>query len=118
MSNRIQIIMIVLEILYFLFIVKLLKHKKIMVSYSLTWILAGVVITVFTLFPKLMSDTFVFLQIESPMNGILSLLIFFIMVIMIVLTSIVSKQTNQIRTLTQENAILESRVKELEDKDN
>lgn len=116
MSIRIQIIMLLFELLYFIFIVSLLKKKKIMLSYSLTWLFAGVVITVFTVFPNLMSTIFSFLQIESPMNGILSLLVFFLMVIMIILTSIVSKQTSQIRTLTQENAILENRLKEVESK--
>lgn len=116
MSLRLQILMIVIEIIYFGFIVYFLKKKKLMLSYSLVWLLAGITMLVFTIFPDVMTALFEFLHVESPMNGLLSLSILLIMMIMIFITSIVSKQTNQIRKLTQDNALLEKRIRELEGK--
>lgn len=114
MSLQLQITMIAAEVLYFALIIYLLRKKTLMLSYTLTWFLAGMVMLVFTVFPKLISGIFGFLQVESPMNGLLSLCIFFILIIMVFLTTIVSKQTNQIRKLTQDNALLEKRIRELE----
>ena len=50
------------------------------------------------------------------MNGLFALSVFFIIIILMSLTSIVSKQTEKIRTLTQENALLEERIRKLEEK--
>lgn len=118
MSERLQIVMIVIEVFYFAIILGLLKKKKLMLSYSLLWILSGIVLLVLTIFPELLKKCFKLIGVESPMNGLLSLCIFCIMIILISLTSIVSKQAQTIRGLTQSNAILEKRVRELEDKTN
>ena len=117
MPFRLQIIMLVVEVLYFVLIFTLLKKKTLMLSYTLTWLFAGVVMTVFTIFPELMQRIFDILHIESPMNGLLSLCVFCLLIIMVFLTTIVSKQTNQIRKLTQDNALLEKRIRDLEIKE-
>lgn len=114
MSLRLQIIMLIVEVLYFVLIFTLLKKKTLMLSYTLTWLLAGAVMTVFTIFPELMQRLFDLLHIESPMNGLLSLCVFCLLIIMVFLTTIVSKQTNQIRKLTQDNALLEKRIRDIE----
>lgn len=51
---------------------------------------------------------------ETPMYGLFVFAIFFILVIAMSLTAIVSKQTERIKNLAQENAALEKRVRELE----
>lgn len=117
MSLRLQIIMLIVEVLYFVLIFSLLKKKTLMLSYTLTWLFAGIVMTVFTIFPELMQGIFDLLHIESPMNGLLSLCVFCLLIIMVFLTTIVSKQTNQIRKLTQDNALLEKRIRDIEKKD-
>lgn len=114
MPLRLQIIMLIVEILYFVLIFTLLKKKTLMLSYTLTWLVAGVVMTVFTIFPGLMQGIFELLHVESPMNGLLSLCVFCLLIIMVFLTTIVSKQTNQIRKLTQDNALLEKRIRDIE----
>lgn len=51
------------------------------------------------------------------MNGLFVFFIGVLIMICMSLTSIVSKQTNKLRTLTQELAILEKRIRELEAKE-
>lgn len=51
------------------------------------------------------------------MNGLFIIAIGFIIMILLSLTSIASRQNRKIRTLTQELAILDKRVRELEKKD-
>lgn len=114
MPLRLQIIMLIVEVLYFVLIFTLLKKKTLMLSYTLTWLFAGAVMTVFTIFPELIQRLFDLLHIESPMNGLLSLCVFCLLIIMVFLTTIVSKQTNQIRKLAQDNALLEKRIRDIE----
>ena len=69
----------------------------------------------FVIFPKLLSLLTKMLGIESTMNGLYVLCIGFIIIILMALTSIVSRQSIKIRALIQENAMLEKRMREIED---
>lgn len=51
------------------------------------------------------------------MNGLFIFAIGFMLMILLSLTSIASRQNRKLRTLTQELAILEKRVRDLEKKD-
>lgn len=115
MSDRLLIVSLVIEVIYLLVILGLLKKKKLVLSYSLLWIISGVVLIVFTVCPKLLESMFDLVGVKSPMNGLLSLCIFCILIILISITSIVSKQAHMIRELTQSNALLENRIRELEE---
>ena len=48
------------------------------------------------------------------MNGLFSVLLFFILTIIMSLTAIVSRQSERIRALVQSQALLEERIRELE----
>ena len=69
---------------------------------------------VFVIFPNLLMKLVNLLSIESLMNGLYVLCIGFIIIILMALTSIVSRQTMKIRALIQENAMLEKRLRETE----
>ncbi len=69
---------------------------------------------VFVIWPKALSMIVGLAGIQSNMNGLFIMAIVFIVMIMMSLTSIVSKQTNKIRHLIQEIAILEKKLRELE----
>ena len=85
-------------------------------KYSLLWLVAGVAMLIFTIFPLLTIRFVKLFGVESVMNGLFSILIFFILTIIMSLTAIVSRQSDKIRTLTQSQAILEERIRLLEEK--
>ena len=95
---------------YFFLILLFLKKKSLELKYTLLWLLAGVIMGLAIVFPKFLIRFTKSLGIESAMNGLYVLCIGFLMA----LTSIVSKQTMKIRTLIQENAMLEKRIREME----
>ena len=66
------------------------------------------------IFPGLLFWIKDILGIESNMNGLFVLTIGFVIMILMTLTAIVSRQANRIRVLIQSNAILEKRVREME----
>lgn len=100
--------------IYFVLIFIFLKHKALSLKYTLLWLLAGLVMLFFVFFPQVLYAITSCLGIQSGMNGLYLICIGFIMVILMSLTSIVSRQRNRIKTLTQEMAVLEKRLRELE----
>lgn len=111
---NLRIILIGAVCCYFILILLFLKRKALELKYTLLWLLAGAVLGVFVLFPNLLMKLVKLLGIESLMNGLYVLCIGFIIIILMALTSIVSKQTMKIRALIQENAMLEKRLRETE----
>lgn len=109
-----RITLIMGMICYFILILIFLKNKSLLLKYALLWILAGIVLGCMIIFPQMLVWITRMLGIESNMNGLFILSIGFIIIILMALTSIVSRQSNRIRILIQVNAMLEKRVRELE----
>lgn len=112
--NNLRIVLIIAVISYFIIILAFLKSKAISLKYTLLWIVAGLAMAVMVAFPDFLSYVVNKLGIVSNMNGLFILCIAFIIVILMSITSIVSRQTNKIRSLTQSLAILEKRIRDLE----
>lgn len=114
LGTTLRISLIVAIIIYFVIILWLLKEKKLSLKYTLLWILAGVVMAVLVVFPKILTWLSRLVGIQSSMNGLFIFCIAFIIMILMSLTSIVTRLNRKVRVLTQELAILEKRIRELE----
>lgn len=109
-----RITLIIGMLCYFTLILVFLKNKSLLLKYALLWIFAGVFLGCMIIFPNILITIKNLLGIESNMNALFVLIIGFIIIILMALTSIVSRQSIRIRTLIQANALLEKRVRELE----
>lgn len=114
-GGTLRLTLIVVLIIYFIIILKLLKDKSLSLKYSLTWIFSGIAMLILVIFPQILLWVFSKIGIQGYMNGFFLMCIGFAIIIMMSLTSIVSRQNRKIRTLIQENAILEKRVREIEE---
>lgn len=112
--GTLRVVLIAAIIVYFIMILIFLKNKTLELRYTLLWMFAGMILAVLVIWPELLSRLVRLVGIQSNMNGLFIMAIAFIVMIMMSLTSIVSRQTNKIRHLIQEIAILEKRVRELE----
>lgn len=101
-------------ICYFILLLIFLKNKALLLKYALLWIFAGIFLGCMVIFPNILSWITRLLGFESNMNGLFVLCMAFVVIIMMALTSIVSRQAIRIRILVQTNAMLEKRVRELE----
>lgn len=99
---------------YFVLILLFLKRKEISLKYTLLWIFAGLFMGIMIIWPQLLRIIVTIIGIESNMNGLFSMGMMFIIAILMSITSIVSKQSDKIRSLTQTIAMLEKRIRELE----
>lgn len=112
--QRLQIVLIIAIVVYFIIILYFLKKRALELKYTLIWLMAGAVMLVLVVFPQLMTWIIRILGIQSSMNGLYIALIAFIIMILMTLTSIVSRLAYKAKTLTQEIALIEKRVRELE----
>lgn len=112
--QNLQITLSIAVICYFIIILYYLKRKMLELKYTLIWLFAGVIMGIMIYFPELLVWFVRLLGIESNMNGLYILCIAFIMMILMTLTSIVSRQQLKIRILIQEISMMEKRIRELE----
>ena len=103
-------------VIYFILILVFLKKKAIELKYTLLWLLAGTVMALLIIFPNILPRFIHLFGITDNMNGLFIFCIAFLMMIVMELTSIVSRQAQKIRSLTQSQAILEREVGELKDR--
>ena len=95
---------------YLALILWLLKKKKLTVRYSIIWLISAGVLLVFAVF-LVLTDL---LGMAVPVNVVFLLVIAFILLLLLSLSSIVSGFAEKIKRLAQENALLEERVRRLE----
>ena len=100
---------------YFLLIVYLIKKKKFLLRYGILWLMSGLVMLVFILFPNILHTVTGIFGIELASNGIFAMCIFLVIMILVFLTVIVTDFANRIKKLAQRAAILEKRLGDLEE---
>lgn len=112
--STLRITLIAAVICYFIMILYFLKQRALNLKYTLLWLLAGVVMGILVIVPELLTAIIHIFGIQDNMNGLFIFCIGFILMILLSLTSIVSRQNRKVRTLIQELAILDKRLRELE----
>ena len=115
--STLRITLIIAVACYFIIILYFLKQRALNLKYTLLWLLAGTVMGILVIFPKLLVYVIHILGIEDNMNGLFVICIAFMLMILMALTSIASRQNMKIRALVQEIGILDKRIRELEKKE-
>ena len=113
-----RVVLIIALIIYFAIVLIFLKNKTLELRYTLLWLAAGVVLAILVAWPQLLSWCVSLIGIQSNMNGMFVMAFAFVIMIMMSLTSIVSKQANKIKILVQELAIMDKKIRELESRIN
>ena len=117
LNNRdLQVLLIVGALALFGMIVYLIKHKKIEVKYSIIWLAFSATMILFALFPYLVLVLGDISGVVNPVNFIFMTLFVFILLIMLSVSAVISGFSTKIKRLAQANALLEKRVRELEQK--
>ena len=101
-------------VVFLVVILWLLKKGRLTVRYSIIWLMAGGALLVFAVFPYIVLVLRDWLNMEMPVNVIFTLVLAFVLLLLLSLSTIVSGFAVKLRRLAQENALLEKRVRELE----
>ena len=101
-------------VVFLVVILWLLKKGRLTVRYSIIWLMAGGALRVFAVFPYIVLVLRDWLNMEMPVNVIFTLVLAFVLLLLLSLSTIVSGFAEKLKRLAQENALLEKRVRELE----
>ena len=113
MSTKLTLELIIFALIIIFLILYITRKGRIIVKYSLVWLVSGTVLLVFALIPNSITKITKLLGFQMTSNLIFSILIGLLIFICISLTIIVSGQKEKIRLLIQEVSILR---KEVDDK--
>lgn len=100
---------------YLILILIFLKNKAIELKYTLLWLADGAAMGILIIFPQILPWFIHLLGVTDNMNGLFLICIAFLMMLLMELTSIVSRQARKIRRLTQNQAIMEREIRELKE---
>ena len=113
-----QHLLIIGSFVLFGMIVWLIKKGKIEVKYSIIWLAFSITMILFAFFPYIVYVLGDITGVINPVNFIFLTQIIFILLIMLSLSAVISGFSKKIKRLAQVNALLEKRVRELEEKMN
>ena len=114
MNEKLRIFLAIGVIIYFVLLVYMLKRRRVILKYTLTWMLAGLVLVVLLIWPRLVFDASALIGISNPVNAVFLLFAACVLLLLLSLTSIVSQFNRTNRETIQALALLEKRVRELE----
>lgn len=114
MNIVLHIFLIVVVVIFTLIIIRYLTKRRLNLKYSLVWLAACFVMLVLAIFPSLVEKIGSLIGIATVTSTVFLFAVMFMLVIILTLTMIVSNLNNRIYRLTQMQAILEKRVRELE----
>lgn len=116
MDIILQIILIVLAIIFVGIIITVTKKKQLSYRYTLLWLFCSFAIVLIALFPQIIMAIATLIHIETPVNALFLMCIGAIILIIFFMTIGYSKHSEKITRLVQTNALLEKRIRELEEK--
>lgn len=91
-----------------------LKKGLMTVKYSLLWLGLSIVLVIFAACPYVVFVLRDILDIEMPVNLVFLLMFCFVLVVLLSLSIAITQLADKCKRLTQENALLEKRVRDLE----
>ena len=113
-TPKMQIVAVIAVILFLGMLVWLLRKNRMELRYALLWFICGVIMLILAVFPKLLDRFAKLVGIYSSVNALFAVALFFALMLILSLTSIVSREKQEIVRLIQELAVLENRVSKLE----
>jgi len=118
MNLRVRIAVAIGILFYYLLIFILIKKRKISLKSSLIWFFWGIIFILFDAFPILIIELSRILGISVPLNSLLIVFIFGILINLIFIMGNSSRQEEKIKDLSQELALLEWEYRALDQKTN
>lgn len=103
----VQVFAILVCIAFLAFVVKQIGNERFLLQYALLWLALAVVILVCAIFPQPVLELSKMLGFDTASNFIFFSGLFFLIIICLILTAVVSKQAIRIKNLTQDLALLQ-----------
>ena len=116
MIEPVQIIALLASLFLLGLVLELVRRKKLTEEYSFVWLVCALALLVVALGRRLFLDRVALaMGIYYPPAALLLVLIFFVFVASLSFSVVVSRQRQQIERLIEETALLEARLREMND---
>ncbi|MGV8835499.1 DUF2304 domain-containing protein [Cellvibrio sp.] len=113
LDNRIQVFSIIGSLMLFLFILRLVKRRKLKEEYSLLWLGFGFVFIVLSIFKPMLEIVASAVGILYAPAALLLMLVISVFFILIQFSIVISKLAEGNKNLIQEVGILKAEIKKL-----
>ena len=118
MNTVLRAVLFIFIAVFFAVIIRLIRQKRLGLKYSLLWIFSSVLVAAVLCVPDVLTYVSSAIGIEDPAKVVFLLLGGFAIIIILSLSVVVSELSDGIKRLTQSQALLELRVRELEQSQN
>ena len=116
MSIGLRVVLICLALAFNFLVLVMVRKGLAELKYALIWLAVGLALLLLCAFPALLDDIAWLMHIAIPANAAFFLAILFLMIILLVFTVVLSDHKKRICNLTQNIALLEKRIGDLEKK--
>ncbi len=106
LDTRVQIVAIVGSALLFVFVLELLRRRRLAEPYAILWLIASVVLLVLSVWDDLLDSLAELVGIATPANALFVVGFGFVLVLLLSFSSVVSRLTRENKLLAQEVARL------------
>lgn len=111
MTLKFRLIMAAILLIGFVIIINMVRKKSLDLRYALIWLALIAMILVIVIVPGLLGVITHFLGIYDAMNMVFFMGFVFLIVVTFFLTAALSRNSNRIKALTQQVALLEKQVR-------
>lgn len=112
MTLKFRLIMAAILLIGFVIIINMVRKKSLDLRYALIWLALIAMILVIVIVPGLLGVITHFLGIYDAMNMVFFMGFVFLIVVTFFLTAALSRNSNRIKALTQQIALLEKQVRD------
>lgn len=110
LSLLLQLFLIAVSVLFFLYVITMLRRNQNLLSYSIVWLLLSILGVVGAIFPGLVSDVSRALGFLTPSNFVFFVCMLFCISSSLIFVTALSKHANTITQLVQELSILKAEL--------
>lgn len=111
--KQIQVIALIAAVGLLIVILELIRRRKLKERFALLWLFSAIILIIFAIWSKLLVILAKIMGIYYAPLVLVPLIILIVIILFIYFSIIVSKQSEQIKKLSQQIAILENKINEL-----
>jgi hypothetical protein len=110
MSNVLRIVLLIITLIYLFNIIKSIKSKKLQLSFSVFWLILGIIMCFAIIFPFVIENIANILGFEISSNMVFFVAIFLQTYLIFNLTIKLSKENQKNRLLIQEISLINKKI--------
>lgn len=110
LTMSLRIVAILLAVSFFLIVVDLIRRRKLLEKYAITWFVLSLAVILIALVPPILGTITDFLNIAEPTNALFFIAIVFILSFLLRVTVHISSLNERLTRLNQEVSILKKEI--------